>query len=140
MNKYRKAEAVKTYSYPISMVWNVVINNEDVAWRSDLDRIEIVDDTHFIEYTKKQQETNFTITEKRAMEYYAFTMENSMFDGYWTGSFQGDETSTTITFTEHIHVKNSIIRLLSYVFMDIRKIQQQYLDDLQKKLDTMSKV
>ncbi|MEI3507595.1 MAG: hypothetical protein V8R01_00380 [Bacilli bacterium] len=43
----------------------IVTNNEDYLWRSDLSTIEIIDDTHFVEYTKKGYPTYFTITSKK---------------------------------------------------------------------------
>lgn len=36
----------------IQEVWDIVTSLENYQWRSDLSRIEIVDKTQFIEYTK----------------------------------------------------------------------------------------
>jgi len=39
---------------PIERVWEVMTNwSEQPEWRNDLNRVEIVDNTHFIEYPKK---------------------------------------------------------------------------------------
>lgn len=49
-------------------------------------------------------------------------MENKMFTGFWTGYFLETETGgTKIIFKENILIKNSIIKILSYFFMDLKK-------------------
>lgn len=58
-----------------------------------------------------------------------------MFTGFWKGSFSKTENGgTKIVFKENVFIKNPIIRILSYFFMDLGKIQNTYISDLRKKL------
>ena len=105
----RKSEIVAEFTSDIQKVWNIVTNNEDYKWRSDLERIEISDKGRtFIEYTKNGFQTKFIITKK---------IENKRFTGYWTGLFYQTETGgTKIIFTEHIYISNPLIEVLSYLY------------------------
>lgn len=71
----------------IQKVWEAVTSLEDCAWRSDLGKIEIVNENQFIEYTKDGYATTFTITEKEPCKRYEFDMENGNMQGHWTGIF-----------------------------------------------------
>lgn len=134
MTAQRTSEWICYFSSPIEKVFEIVCDNQHTAWRSDLDHVEVIDELHFIEYTKQNQATTFTITDKVEHTYYAFTMENAMFHGTWTGTFSQEDGRTKIVFTEHIFVHNPILRILSYLFMNLKKMQKQYTDDLKKEL------
>lgn len=45
-------------------LWEVITINSTYSWRGDLSRIDIIDQTHFIEYDKNNFPTYFTITKK----------------------------------------------------------------------------
>lgn len=49
-------------------LWDKITDNNDYSWRSDIKRIEIIDDTHFVEYTKKDYPTYFTILSKEKLK------------------------------------------------------------------------
>ncbi len=49
----------------IQEVWNMVTSLENYGWRSDLSRIEILNEKQFVEYMKNEFATTFTITEDR---------------------------------------------------------------------------
>ena len=134
--KARTSEITAYFNSDIKSVWNVVTNNSDYKWRSDLERIEILNDgKEFTEYTHNGYATNFIITEKKEYREYKFNMENKMFTGFWTGYFSKTESGgTKIIFTENIFIKNPIIKLLSYFFMNLKKMQEIYVSDLKKKL------
>lgn len=79
--------------------------------------------------------TNSSIFKKNEYSEYEFNIENKRFTGFWTGYFSETETGgTKIVFTENIFIKNPIIKVLSYFFMDLRKMQKIYVSDLKKKL------
>ena len=42
-----------TFQCEIQKVWNIVTSLDNYSWRSDLDRIEVIDENRFIEYTKE---------------------------------------------------------------------------------------
>ena len=57
----------KQFSCDRNKLWNIITDNSNYAWRSDLSKIVIVDEKHFIEYTKNNFPTYFTITSKCAI-------------------------------------------------------------------------
>ncbi len=133
--KARVSEVTATFRSDIKSVWNVVTNNNNYKWRSDIDRIEVLNGTEFIEYTPNGNATKFTITRKDAYSDYEFQMENKMFSGNWTGHFSETESGgAKIIFWENIFIKNPLIRVLSYMLMDLKKMQNIYISDLKKEL------
>jgi len=62
-------------------------------------------------------------------------MKNKNFTGYWTGLFSvTEEGGTKIIFTEKLYIKNPVMEILSYLFMNLKKMQKIYINDLKKKL------
>ncbi|QHI71741.1 hypothetical protein [Aminipila terrae] len=130
----RKSRIVATFDTDIQNVWSIVTNNKDYKWRSDLSNIEITDDKHFTEYTKNGYATDFTIQVKEEYRRYEFDMKNKNMTGHWTGLFSETENGgTKIDFIEEIHIKNPILSMLSYIFMNLKKMQETYVEDLRKK-------
>lgn len=136
LGKARVAEITAEFNSDVESVWNTVTNNSDYNWRSDIERVEIYNDgKEFFEYTHNGIATKFIITKKDKFREYAFDMENEMFTGFWTGHFSETESGgTKIVFKENILIKNPIIRIISYIFMDLKKMQNTYISDLRKKL------
>ncbi|MBU3202046.1 hypothetical protein LL037_11570 [Clostridium estertheticum] len=136
MGKARISEVTAYFNSNIKSVWNAVTNNSNCKWRSDIERIEILNDGKgFIEYTHSGNTTKFSITKKKEYSEYEFNMGNKMFTGSWTGHFSITESGgTKIIFTENIFVKNPIIKILSYFFMDLKKMQSTYISDLKVEL------
>lgn len=136
LKRARVAEITAEFNSNIKSVWNIVTNNNDYSWRSDIKKIEIYNNgKEFIEYTHNGNATKFIISKKDEYSEYAFNMENKMFTGFWKGSFSEKENGgTKIVFKENVFIKNHFIRILSYFFMDLGKIQNTYISDLRKKL------
>ena len=120
------------YPKDIRSVWEVVTSLDDYAWRSDLSKIEIVDDNQFIEYTKEGYTTTFKVTARELYERWEFDMENDNIKGHWTGVFtqKGDETE--IVFTEEVIAKKVFMK--PFVKAYLKKQQALYMDDLRKAL------
>ena len=60
----------KQFSCERNKLWDIITDNSNYVWRSDLSKIEIIDDTHFVEYTKNNFPTYFTITSKEKLKEY----------------------------------------------------------------------
>ena len=116
----------------IEEVWEVAASLDDYAWRSDLSKIEIVNENQFIEYTKSGFATNFTITVKEPYKRYEFDMENDNMKGHWTGVFTKKDGGTEIDFTEDVTAKKLFMK--PFVKGYLKKQQKLYLLDLQKAL------
>jgi len=117
----------------ISKIWNVVTSCTEYAWRSDLSKIEVVEDgKKFIEYTKDGYPTEFTITVYESYKRYEFDMNNDNMQGHWIGIFTESDGVVTIDFTEEVFAKKAIMK--PFVGMYLKKQQASYLADLKKVL------
>ena len=118
------------FEYSIEDVWNTVTSMENYSWRSDLDRIEVVNDRQFIEYTKDGYATYFTTTVWDPCKCWEFDMENSNMKGHWIGIFSENNGQTYIEFTEIVTAKKLIIQ--PFVKWYLKKQQKRYLHDLKE--------
>lgn len=116
----------------IKKVWEVVTSLENYSWRSDLSRIEILEENQFVEYTKDGYPTTFTITRTEPYKRWEFDMENSNMKGHWTGIFTETGSGTEIDFTEEVKAKKAIMK--PFVKAYLKKQQELYISDLEKAL------
>ncbi|MDU1006810.1 SRPBCC family protein [Clostridium butyricum] len=120
-----------TLQVDIERVWQIVTSLYDYSWRSDLSKIEILEDgKKFIEYTRSGYATTFTITTFEPMKRYEFDMENDNMSGHWIGVFSKIDGKTEISFTENIIPKKWIMK--PFVGMYLKKQQDTYISDLRK--------
>ena len=56
---------------PVEQVWHTVTDLAHTTWRSDLARVVVLDETHFVEHTKSGYATNFTVTDCKALRRWA---------------------------------------------------------------------
>jgi hypothetical protein len=118
-----------------------VTNNNDYSYRSDLKKIEIIETNGNIqtwkEINKNGQEIVFRTSKIIPHSYYEFEIiKANGFRGYWIGEFKTiNENETEFIATEHIIIPNPIIRLLSYIFIDIGQIMETYQKDLENKVN-----
>ncbi len=119
-------------SCDINTVWNTVTALEKYQWRSDLSKIEIVNEKQFIEYTKDGFATTFTITAFVPCKRWEFDMENDNMTGHWTGIFAEKDGQTEIDFTEDVSAKKFFMKPLVKAF--IKKQQELYVSDLKAAL------
>ena len=120
------------FSCPVERVWQTVNDLSHTAWRSDLARVEVLDETHFVEYTKSGYATNFTVTAYEPLRRWAFTMENGNMSGSWEGIFETAEGGTRLACTETVNAKRWWMR--PFVPGYLRHQQRLYLDDLRREL------
>lgn len=114
----------------IQTVWDTVTSLTQYAWRSDLSRIEILNETQFVEYTKEGYATTFTVTVSDPCKRWEFDMENDNMKGHWTGVFTQKGGETEISFTEDAAAKKIFMK--PFVKAYLKKQQAQYIADLQK--------
>ena len=121
------------FSSDIQNVWNVVTSLENYQWRSDLSKIEVINEKQFIEYTKDGYATTFTITVSEPCKRWEFDMENSNMKGHWTGIFTEKDGRTEIDFTEAVTPKKLFMKPFVKAFL--KKQQELYASDLRKALE-----
>ena len=120
----------------INKVWELVFGVENYgAWRSDLSKIEVVNNRQFIEYTKDGYSTKFTVTLVEPYARWEFEMENSNMTGHWTGIFTAKGDETEIDFTEQVKAKKWLLK--PFVKSYLRKQQTQFVADIRKALGMM---
>lgn len=130
----KKFELVTDFDADIKTVWDVMTNNEDYFWRSDLSRIEILNDLQFKEYNKKDFVTKMTITTKKECVLYEFDMDNKNMKGHWIGQFSSlSNGGTRVIFIEYIELKSNVLKPFLYIY--IKKSQKTYVQDLKNRLD-----
>lgn len=91
-----KSNIKKEFNCDIEKLWTIITDNTNYTWRSDLSKIEIVDDKHFIEYAKNNYPTYFTITLKENLKAYEFHIENTNIKGKWIGLFKNMENGKVL--------------------------------------------
>jgi hypothetical protein len=124
-----KSTIAARFQSGIETVWGVVTSLDDYHWRSDIDRIKVVEPgKRFIEYAKSGIATEFTITEFVPYERYAFDMENANMRGRWLGVFCNTPIGTEIDFTEDVIAKNIFMK--PFVKLYLKKQQTTYIRDL----------
>lgn len=129
-----KSNIRKQFKCDKEKLWMIITDNTNYSWRSDLSKIEIVDNTHFIEYTKNNFPTFFTITVKEKLKEYKFDLENTNLKGKWIGIFKElPNGNIEIDFTEEIEVNNFIMKLLAKPYL--KSQQKRYIRDLEKELN-----
>ena len=124
----------KQFSCDRNKLWDIITDNSNYVWRSDLSKIEIIDDTHFVEYTKNNFPTYFTITSKEKLKEYKFDLENTNLKGKWIGIFKElPNGNIKLDFTEEIEVNSFIMKLLAKSYL--KSQQKRYMRDLEKELN-----
>ena len=120
------------FPYPVERVGQTVTDLMNTAWRSDLKRVEVLDEAHFVEHTKSGYATNFTVTAYDPLRRWAFIMENGNMSGSWEGIFATAKGGTRIYCTETVNAKHWWMR--PFVPGYLKRQQRLYLDDLRKEL------
>ena len=120
------------FSCPVERVWQVVTDLSNTAWRSDLKRVEVLDEARFVEHTKSGYVTNFTVTACEPLRRWAFTMENGNMSGSWEGIFEIAEDGIRLHCTETVNAKRWWMR--PFVPGYLMRQQRLYLDDLRREL------
>ena len=114
MSRNRREYGNFNYDSVISVlykkVWDTVTSLDQYEWRSDLSKIEIINEKQFVEYTKDGFATTFTITVSEPCKRWEFDMENSNMKGHWIGIFSEKDGQTEIDFTEDVTAKKFVLK------------------------------
>ena len=121
-----------SFQCDIQRVWEVVTSLDNYGWRSDLSKIEVIDERQFVEYTKEVYATKFSVTVKESCRRWEFDMENGNMKGHWTGIFIQNNGYTEVDFTEDVTAKKVFMK--PFVKMYLKKQQAAYIQDLSKAL------
>lgn len=112
----------------LQKVWERVVSLEAYTWRSDIQKIEVINDQKFIEVDNSNYETTFIITCKDKQKRYEFTIENSNMKGQWSGDFNVKDGKTYITFNESVTAKKWYLKPFIRFYLKLQ--QKKYIQDL----------
>ena len=121
-----------TFNCDIKKVWDTVTSLKNYAWRSDLSKIEVLDEKKFIEHTKDGYATAFTVTAEEPYRRWEFDMENDNIKGHWVGVFAQKGEQAEVEFTEDVTAKKLFMK--PFVKAYLKKQQSLYVADLVKGL------
>lgn len=120
------------FPYDLRIVWQVVTSLTNYSWRNDIQKIEGISDTQFVEITKSEYRTIFTVTRQEPFCLWEFDVENDNMKGHRVGVFSGNEKNVTIDFTEHIEPKKWF--MIPFVKIYLKYRQAKYVRDLRNVL------
>lgn len=121
----------------VTKVFNIVTDfKNQTTWRNDVKEIIVIDDNTWTEVPKKGTAITFKVKQKIENEIFEIEIvEPKNFNGYWVGTFkQTNQNATEIEFKEVVTISNPFFRTLSYLFVDLEKIMDLYLENLKHKL------
>jgi hypothetical protein len=121
----------------VTKVFNLVTDfKNQTTWRNDVKEIIVIDENTWTEVPKKGTAITFKVKQKVENEIFEIEIiEPKNFNGYWIGTFkQTKENQTAIEFKEVVIVSNPFFRTISYVFVDLDKTMDLYLQNLKQKL------
>lgn len=138
--KERVVVCQTTLNAPPETVYNIVTDNDNWSYRSSIKELHIVDRNggteKWVETSADGATIDFATREKIPYSFYSFDMESKLFKGYWTADIKEIAGSKTLfTATEYIQVKNPVIKVLSYLFFDIKKLMADYQNDLMLEIE-----
>jgi len=121
----------------VTKVFNLVSDfKNQTTWRNDVKEIIGIDENTWTEVPKKGTAITFKVKQKIENEIFEIEIiEPKNFNGYWVGTFkQTKENRTAIEFKEVVTISNPFFRTISYLFVDLDKTMDLYLQNLKQKL------
>jgi len=121
----------------VTKVFNIVTDfKNQTTWRNDVKEIIVIDNNTWTEVPKKGTAITFKVKQKVENEIFEIEIiEPKNFNGYWIGTFKQTKVNqTAIEFKEVITISNPFFRTLSYLFIDLDKTMDLYLQNLKQKL------
>ena len=117
----------------INKVWDTVTDIKKYHWRTDLSKVELINEKKFVEYTKDGYSTKFITTFVEPYKRWEFDMENNNMTGHWIGTFTAIENGTCVDFTEYVMPKKWFMNLFIKQFL--KKQQKQFINDLKNTIE-----
>lgn len=121
----------------VTKVFNIVTDfKNQTSWRNNVKEIIVIDNNTWTEIPKKGTAITFKVKQKVENEIFEIEIiEPKNFNGYWIGTFKQTKVNqTAVEFKEVITISNPFFRTISYVFVNLDKTMDLYLQNLKQKL------
>ncbi len=127
----------KDFDFDIKIIWDIITDFKKYHWRSDISKVNVLNEKEFIEITKDGYSTNFIIIKEIKFKYLEFKIDNSNMEGYWKGEFLAENGKTKIRFTENL--KSKKIWLIPILKIYVKRQQKIYMKNLERYLYEINK-
>lgn len=127
----------KNFDFDIKIIWDIITDFKKYYWRSDISKVDVLNEKEFIEITKDGYSTNFIIIKEIKFKYLEFKIDNSNMEGYWKGEFLAENGKTKIRFTENL--KSKKIWLIPILKIYVKRQQKIYMKNLERYLYEINK-
>ena len=127
----------KDFDFDIKIIWDIITDFKKYHWRSDISKVDVLNEKEFIEITKDGYSTNFIIIKEIKFKYLEFKIDNSNMEGYWKGEFLSENGKTKIRFTENL--KSKKIWLIPILKIYVKRQQKIYMKNLERYLYEINK-
>lgn len=142
MPESHTATLSQSYSASPDQLWDLITNfPEYEEWRSDFEKVELIDSVTWREYYSYGEVLTFQQIEKDTLNFLKTKIadKNLPFGGYWEYTLLAeDENTTRVEIIENGEVYNPLFRFINSVFMDQTATIQTFLNDLELKVNEES--
>lgn len=114
----------------LDILWDVITNNNDYSWRSNIKEIKVLDDKRFVEIDHEGVETVFTIITFDENKKYEIDYENEDLKGHWVGLFYLTSQGAELDMVEDVEAKNALLSL--FVPKTLKQMREVYIEDIQR--------
>lgn len=129
------SKSTSEFGSDIDLIWHLLTDNTDYAWRSDVQEITIQESgNRFTEISNEGIATEFTVAMRIPHQRYVLDLQNKNFTGRFTAILEKNNSRTRVDFTEDLEMagKNRIKAFICGKYL--KKQQKRYLEDMKKAL------
>ena len=127
----KKVEMKVYFKSDVEKVFNVITNMKDCSWRSDLSKVECIDDGKYIEYNRKNHPTKILVTEYLKNIQFEYDIQNEYYKGHWCGQFAPLKDGWCVMYLLFYFESVSFLGK----FINVDKFEKRYIEYLKKELN-----
>ncbi len=114
----------------VAHIYTKLTDIDKCNWRSDLKVVKGIDDNNFIEYSKKDYPTFYTIIKKTKNKIYELDFTNNKVEGHIMYSFKKEEDKTYVTVVADITFVEAKFKMVAK--QKLKNQWKKFIDDLSR--------
>ena len=114
----------------LDILWDIITNNHDYSWRSQIKEIKIINDRKFIEIDNNGIETTFIVITMDKNKKYEIDFENDNVKGHWVGLFHLTTQGAELDMVEDVEAKKRYMK--PFIANFLKKQRTQYIEDIRR--------